>query len=324
MVLAACGGGSSSTSSQPSTSSTTATPPTSTSGTPTLRVAVASVRLPAPVSREVLLTDGQRLVALGGLDAAKTSTGAVTAIDPAGGAPRPFGTLSFPVHDAAGVYLGGRYVVIGGGASSPPQRTTVQAVAGNGGASQAVGNLPEPRADHVAALVGNTAYTLGGGQEATRLYPSVLASTDGATWRAAGSLALPVRYPAVAVVDGAVYLFGGVSTAQGTDTTAIQRYDPATQTTRVVAQLPAPLSHATALALGGAVYLFGGFVSNAVSAQVLRVELPAGTVTPAGTLPAPLTDAAAVVVGGTGYLAGGQGPTSAPVDTVLTLAVARR
>ena len=83
-----------------------------------------------------------------------------------------------------------------------------------------------------------------------------------------------------------------------------------------------PLSHATAAVLGGAVFLFGGFVNNVVSNQVLRVDLP-GTVTPAGNLPVALTDAAAVVIGSTGYLAGGQGSTSAPVDSVLTLTLAK-
>jgi non-specific serine/threonine protein kinase len=330
VVAAACGGGGSSSLSQPSTQPSTSST-TGASGPATLRIGVASFRLPAPVSREVLVTDGQKIVALGGLDATKTSTAAVTAIDPSGGTARSFGTLAFPVHDAPGAFVGGRYLVIGGGASSPPQRTTVQAVPGAGGTSQTVGNLPEPRADHVAALVNNTVYVLGGGQEATHLYPSVVASSDGAAWRPAGSVAQPVRYPGVAVVGGAIYLFGGVSTGQGTDTATIQRYDPASQTTQVVGQLPAPLSHTTAVALGGAVYLFGGFINNVVSGLVLRVDVPTGTTgvqgvvsAAAGQLPAPVSDAAAVVVGGTGYLVGGQGTNSAPVDTVLTLSVARR
>jgi len=286
-----------------------------------LHVAPAPFQLPAPVSREVLLTDGHQLAALGGLDATKTSTAAVTSLDPTSGAVRSFGTLTDPVHDSAGVFLGGRYVVIAGGDGSPAQRSTVQAVPAVGGASQPIGNLAMPRADLVAALVNGTAYALGGGLEATTLYPSVEASSDGVTWRAAGTLAAPVRYPAVAVVGNAVYLFGGVATAQGTDTKDIQRYDPATGTTQIVGQLPATLSHATAVVLGDSVYLLGGFVNDVVSAQVLRVQLPSVTVTPAGSLPTPLSDAAATVVNGVGYLVGGQGSTSAPVTTVLTLSL---
>jgi N-acetylneuraminic acid mutarotase len=319
LVAAACGGGGSGSGAGlgGQTTPTSTTPPSSAATTGTLQVAVAPFHLPAPASREVLLTDGHQLIALGGLDAAKNTTGAVNAVDLSSGAARAFGTLSTPSHDAAGVLLGGRYLVIGGGSTS--EHTVVQALEASGGTSQTIGNLPQPRADHVAALLNGTIYALGGGQEATALLLNVVASTDGATWRPAGQLAAPVRYPGLAVVGGAIYLFGGVTTAQGADTASIQRYDPATGTTQVVAQLPAPLSHTTAVVLGNAVYLLGGYVKNVVSNQILRVDLPSGTATPAGSLPTAISDAAAVTVGRTAYLAGGQGASGVPVDTILTL-----
>jgi hypothetical protein len=319
LVATACGGGGggSGVGLGGQTTPTSTTPPTSAPTTGTLQIGTAAFRLPAAVSREVLLTDGHQLVALGGLNAAKTTTGAVNVIDLSSGAARALGALGVPVHDAAGVLLGGRYVVIGGGSTAT--HTEVQALAASGGTSQTIGTLPQPRADLVATIVNGTAYALGGGQEATSLLLNVVASTDGATWRPAGSLSAPVRYPGIAVVGGAIYLFGGVTNAQGTDTTSIQRYDPATGATQVIGQLPAPLSHTTAVVLGNAVYLVGGFVNNVISNQVLRVDLPSGTVTPAGSAPAVISDAAAVTVGRTAYVAGGQGATSAPVDTVLTL-----
>src|SRR5450759_5183336 len=83
--------------------------------------------------------------------------------------------------------------------------------------------------------------------------PSVLASTDGVTWRTAGNITTPVRYPAVTSANGAVYIIGGV-TSNGTDTSAVQRYDPKTGATTVIAQLPAPTSHASAVALDTSVY----------------------------------------------------------------------
>jgi Galactose oxidase, central domain len=118
-----------------------------------------------------------------------------------------------------------------------------------------------------------------------------------------------------------VYIIGGV-TSNGTDTTAVQRYDPKTGTTTVIAQLPAPTSHASAVALGTSVYVLGGFVNNTVSNQVLRVDLGSGAVSQAGTLPAALSDAAVTAFGSMAYLAGGQGPDSAPVNTVYALALA--
>jgi hypothetical protein len=121
-------------------------------------------------------------------------------------------------------------------------------------------------------------------------------------------------------VSGAVYIIGGV-TSSGADTTAVQRYDPKTGTTTVIAQLPAPTSHASAVALGTSIYVLGGFVNNAVSNQVVRVDLGTGAVSQAGTLPAPLSDAAVTTIGPLAYLAGGQGPDSAPVSTVYALAL---
>ena len=117
------------------------------------------------------------------------------------------------------------------------------------------------------------------------------------------------------MIGTAAYLFGGVTTTNGTDTAAIQRYDPKTNTTSVVAQLPAPLSHASAITFGNVVFLLGGFVNNTPSTQVLRFDISTNRITNVGALPAPLTDAAATVVAGTGYLVGEKDPAAPPPPT---------
>jgi serine/threonine-protein kinase PknK len=323
-AVTACGDGTKSEIAHTTTTSTA--PPASAEATTTtaapssgkLEISAAPWQLPAPVSREVLLTDGTSLFVLGGLNAGKTSVAAVNRIDPATGKSEEVASLDPPVHDAAGVADDGKYFVIGGG--TPPIRTTVQAVQ-PGGATSVAGNIPEPRADHVATRVDKTIYALGGGDEASHLVQSVVASDDGATWRQAGTLAEPVRYPAIAVVSGAIYLFGGVSSSEGTDTASVQKYDPGSGTTTVVGKLPAPLSHASAVVLGGRVYVLGGFVNNQVTAQVLAFEPGSGAITQAGSLPAAVTDAAAVTIGDKGYLAGGQGTDRAPVASVTILHV---
>jgi Kelch motif len=331
LLFAGCGSGGDSPGAGAGSSTTTAaagaasTPgaaatPTTSAGRGRVRalaVGAAPFELAAPVSREVLLTDGHSLFVLGGLDAAKTTTDAVVRIDPAGGTSQRVGSLAPGVHDAAGVARGGRMFVIAGG--SPTILASVQSLAFTGGTATTVGRLATARADLGAALVGTTMYAFGGGDEGSRLLADVDASSDGATWRSAGTLAQAVRYPAVAVVGGVVYLFGGVSTTGGVDTRDVQRYDPATGTTTIVARLPAPLSHAAAVVLDGQVFVAGGFVDNQVSAQVLRFDPATGAISPAGTLPAPVSDAAAVVVGGVGYLAGGQGIDRNAVAAVTTL-----
>jgi len=325
VLLAGCGGGGDSALDPPSTAgatappvSTTVAPPAST-GAPAAKgvtVAPASWQLAAPVSREVLVTDGKDLYVAGGLDAGGVSSGAVLKIEPASGKSTSVSTLALPVHDAMGVWRDGQVIVVAGG--SPPIRTDVQA-ATPGGATKVIGQLPAPpRADHVVAQVGATIYALGGGQEDASLVGSVVASTDGGvTWRAAGSLVEPVRYPAVALVDGMIYLFGGVSTTGGTDTASVQRYDPKTEQTTVAAKLPGPLSHSTGLVLDDVVYLLGGYVGNRLGAQVWAFDPRVLTTTDTGlALPAPLSDSAAVVVGGVGYLVGGQGSDKKSVPTV--------
>ena len=326
-LLAGCGGGGGGGSAlNPAGTASATAPPVSTTvptpastGTPGARgvaLAAAPWQLATAVCREVLVTDGKDLYLAGGLDTAGVSSGAVLKLEPATGKSTSVGTLSLPVHDAMGVWRDGQIVVVAGG--SPPIRTEVQSVT-PGGATKVIGQLPAPpRADHVVAQVNNTIYALGGGDEASNLVGTVVASTDGgATWRAAGSLVEPVRYPAVAVIDNVIYLFGGVSTTGGADTASVQRYDPKTEQTTVAAKLPATLSHATGMVLDNVVYLLGGYVNNHLGPQVWKFDPRALTTADAGVaLPAPLSDSAAVVVDGVGYLVGGQGTDKKPVTTV--------
>jgi N-acetylneuraminic acid mutarotase len=317
-LAAACGGGGEGARPSQATSTSSAAPaPSSTAGTAApaaLEVSTAPWRLPAPVSREVVLRDGTGFAVLGGQDAEHISNPAAYRVDPATGTQVSVGSLDPPVHDAAGVRLGDAALVIGGG--TPPARATVQMIAMP--SSKVVGQLPAPRTDHVAALVDGTTYVLAGADAAEAPLADVVASADGVTWRHAGGLVEAVRYPAVAVAGGAVYLFGGVGAGRA-DTASVQRYDPATGTTKVVARLPAPASHASAVVLGGQVFVLGGFVGDQPSAQVLRFDPRTGEVAIAGALPAPLTDGATVVIDEIGYLVGGEGPGRATTSHVEIL-----
>ena len=112
------------------------------------------------------------------------------------------GHLTIPTHDAAGATLGGQTYVFGGGqqtsVATVQEITAHQAGAAHGTAAVA-GQLPGPRSDLVAVTHAGTAYLLGGydgaGYDAT-----VLATRDGRRFTVAARLAVPVRYPAVAVL----------------------------------------------------------------------------------------------------------------------------
>lgn len=323
LVAASCGS-SPAAPSRPAASPTTRPPastasPSSAPSTPTgLDATTEAWRLPAPVSRPVVVPYGPGFVILGGLAPGDVSTDRVVQVDPATGSAQAVGTLPLAVHDSAGAAIGGRAFAFAGGSFSTI--STVQAWSAAGGAE--VGHLPQPRSDLTAVTAGTTTYVLGGFNGST-MDADVLATSDGVTFRPVATLPVPVRYAAAAYADGALWVIGGVTSTSesgAAETTAIQRIDPASGRAAVVGHLPAPLGHATAVTLGGTVFVLGGRSASAPSAAIWRLQPAGATVVPAGHLPQAVSDAGSVVVGGTAYLVGGEvsGPT-APLDTVVAL-----
>jgi hypothetical protein len=321
IAAAACGGGggggggnaATPTTSVPSTTATTAP-------SAQLHANTAPWTLAAPVANEVLLTDGRQLLLLGGLDASKSSTAAVVRVDPSTGSSTAAGSLREAVHDSSGVLLSTGALVIGGGGPSENGTADAQVVASSG-ASTVAGKMPEPRSDHVAAAVGGKVYVLAG-YDGSKIVSGVVSTVDGSSFTAVGTLPVPVRYPAVAVVGKSIYLFGGVASTQGTDTASIQRLDTATGAIDIVGQLPTTLSHASAIVLSGQVFLLGGYLnSTQLSDQILRIDPSTSVATIVGRLPVPNSDAAAVVIGGRGYLVGGKSTARNPLNSVVTLSL---
>jgi N-acetylneuraminic acid mutarotase len=274
--------------------------------------AEAQWRLPAPVSRLVAVPDGSGVRLAGGLTRSSASSTAVYRLDVAGGAARRVGTLSQPVHDAAGASIGGRLFVFGGGAASTT--AAVQRFDGTG-PSRIVGRLPQARSDLSAVTVGTRVYLLGG-YTGSQQPAAVLDTTDGTTFHPAATLPVPVRYPAAAAVGYTIWLFGGEQANQ--PVRDIQRIDTITGRAQVVGQLPVPLSQATALVLDGHVLIAGGRTSSTqTSGSVYLFDPGQHTIRPVAQLPLPVADAAAVVVDHTGYLLGGE--TNGPVADVQTL-----
>ncbi len=182
------------------------------------------------------------------------------------------------------------------------------------GTAAVIGRLPQSRSDLVAASIGSTAYVLGG-YDGAAIQPAVLATTDGRRFHAVATLPAPVRYPAVAVLGHAIYLFGG-ETAAG-PTSAIQRIDPAAHAATIVGHLPHPLADAAALTLDGRVYVAGGTSAGSAQTQIRRFVPATGRTLPAGRLPYAVSDAGAAVLDGAGYLLGGE--SSDRLGTVIVL-----
>ena len=299
---------------------------------PHLSVALASWQLPVPLSRTVALAVDGSLDVFGGLTGTGNSTsGQILKMDPATGHSEQLDTLPTPVHDAAGGALGGRYFVFGGGASA--LTANVQSFAPDtpqGSAPTGVaGQLPTPRADLSAANGPDGTVYLAGGYDGRNFSVDVLSTRDGKQFKVVGQLAVPVRYPAVAVSGHQLLVIGGetgpsATSATMADTPDIQAVDLKTGQTTVAGQLPAGLSHASAVALGGSVYVFGGRSAGKVVADVWKLaptSAPAGgalvSATAVGHLPLPLSDMAVATFGESAYLVGGEGQLGQPGTSVI-------
>lgn len=274
--------------------------------------------LATPVSREVVLPDGNGFVVLGGLATGDSSTSRIIRVDPASGAASTVGYLPVAVHDSAGAALGGRFFVFGGGSTNSV--ALVQAWTASGATEAA--QLPDARSDLSATTVNGVTYIVGG-YDGSAMAPAVLATTDGVSFRSVAQLTVPVRYAAVAGLGRTLWVVGGVtSTSEGgtTDTDAVQKVDLASGQVTVVGHLPQPMGHATALILDGQIFILGGRAGTVPSATIFRLDQASGAVVPVGQLPGAVSDAGSVVVNGVGYLVGGEGAGQAePLDTVVSL-----
>ena len=249
----------------------------------------------------------------GGLTSAGTTSGSILRIDLTSGVATSVGRLAAPVHDAGAASLGSLTFIFGGGRFGPG--SVVQRVDGTGGSTVA-GHLPAARADLAAVAIDGEFVVVGGGTPA-RPDRRVLATTDGVRFRTVATLLVGVRYPAVVVVAGSLYVIGG-STPSG-DTSVIQMVDPRTGVVRIVGQLPYGLSHAVALDVGGHVLIAGGRRAGLAQDALWSLDATSRIVR-VGRLPYPVSDAAAVVVDGVGYLIGGEG-AAGPLASIISLAV---
>ena len=230
---------------------------------PAVEAGLLPWRLPAPISREVVVRGpGNRLVVLGGLTAGGASASGIFAFHPITGAFRHIGGLRTPLHDAAGAVLGGRAILYGGG--SPATVGTVQAFSLGGtragATAAAAGSLPTPRSDATAVTIGRTTYLVGG-YDGARADAAVLATTNGSSFRPVAALRIPVRYPAAAALAGRIFVFGGQAISgpqSGRPVDAIQVVDLARHTAAVIGRLPEPLAGAAAVTMGGELLLAGG------------------------------------------------------------------
>jgi hypothetical protein len=272
-----------------------------------------ATHLSTGLSRAVAVAVGDRIDVYGGFTSTGSTTDEILEYDPTAGQVRTLGQLAAPVHDAAGVALNGAILIFGGGSNAPT--SVVQRVDSNGN-TQVIGNLPRPRADLSAVVVGSSAVVIGGGVASVPA-PGILASDDGMHFRVAATLVVPVRYAAVAEVDGRIYVIGGAGTVG--DRSEIQRIDLATGKAEVIGGMPHPISHASAMVIGGRLFVAGGRSAGKAQDAIWQVDPGTGTTQLIARLPQPVSDFALAVVGGVGYAIGGE--TDTQITSIVMIVI---
>ncbi len=286
---------------------------------PAIEAGLLPWQLAAPVSREVVLpAPTNQLLIAGGLDSAGASVPGIFTLATSNGHLVLVGDLSVPTHDAAGTVIGRQALVFGGGTTGPSSTAQRFEVPGT---VEPSGYLPAARADAAATSIGDTAFVVGG-YDGAALDPEVLATTDGVHYSIVARLAVAVRYPAVAALDGKIYVFGGQA-SNGQPVRAVQAVDPRSHEVVLVGQLPVPLSGAVAVDLGGTVYLAGGGspVGSSLrpTATIYAFDLSRHSFLRAGSLPVAVSNAGAAVLDQRAWIVGGEVAGGTPTATVQVL-----
>ena len=137
--------------------------------------------------------------------------------------------------------------------------------------------------------------------------PAATKLPAGLKWRPIRDAPFRRQYAASTVVDGKVWVFGGIGVKSSSTTTKV--YDPAKDTWTAGPGLPLPLNHLMAVTYGGAPVVMGGFIpgDELTSEQSDRVyALRDGTWDELPRLKHPRAAAAAAVVGDKIVVVGGQ------------------
>ena len=119
--------------------------------------------------------------------------------------------------------------------------------------------------------------------------------------RRAGSVA--------AALNGKMYVVGGFITGGGL-TSAVEAYDPTTNTWTIKAPIPSPMTYAGAAAIGNKLYFVGGSPNdnNSTTGLLQIYDSVTNTWSTGASMPTPRTSFVTGVIDGKLYAAGGQGP----------------
>ena len=175
---------------------------------------------------------------------------------------------------------------------------------------------PQAASEIWGTEVGDKLYTFGGFPDSSykpsnKLY---IYDTSTNTWSAGANLPIGITHVGITTDDSSIYFAGGYpgngpSGNQTFSTTAVYRYDIASNTYTALPDLPAARGAGSMTLLNGVLYFVGGADSNRDDVSTMWAlnlsDLSAGWVTKASA-PAARNHAAFITLNGSAYLIGGQ------------------
>jgi RNA polymerase sigma factor (sigma-70 family) len=123
-------------------------------------------------------------------------------------------------------------------------------------------DMPTPRGALAASVVDGVIYAIGGMDENFRMFSTVEAYdpvTD--TWTEKAPMPTPRSWLSTSVVDGIIYAIGGTPEGGASTwdrTSAVEAYDPVTNTWTVKADMPDTRGAHSSSVVNGIIYVFGG------------------------------------------------------------------
>jgi N-acetylneuraminic acid mutarotase len=218
-----------------------------------------------------------------------------------------------PRADSAVVEAGGEILFLGG-TSDGRVLDDVLVYSGQGWRSRPEMRLPSPRSYAQAALAGTRIYLFGGlektgdiGSARRQVWMWNLdRPADG--WREVSTMPEPARSNyAFAVLDGKVYIFGGVAPAGDSFQNVAESwsYDLHTNEWSSVPSVPIATRAWSAVVSTNSILLLGGYTDR-FATTILRFSPKTRDFTHSGELPRGLADAKFIPVGASLYVTGGE------------------
>jgi N-acetylneuraminic acid mutarotase len=170
--------------------------------------------------------------------------------------------------------------------------------------------MPVALGEVAGGLIAGKLYVVGENSTATLAYDI---GTE--TWTSSGlaTRPFPGDHHAAEVVDGKLYLFGGLG---GGSEGRVQIYDPATNNWTEGAPMPFAAGSSSSAVIGNQVYVVGGIVGSSTTTQAARYAPATDTWQAIAPMPQGRNHAAAESDGAKLYVFGGRGPGSGDGNVV--------